>query len=237
MSAPAAKARSPAPVRTIAPARRVGVERARGHRPARRAGRSSERVERLGPIEGDEGHAGERPAAPPMPGAGAGNATATRRRGAGRGSRVGHSAPSLVVGTVSTRRRKPPSSSSGASSSTRSVRRVRARCRAGCARPRASRPRRGRHRGRPVVEVHRRDEDEVGLAAERLDDAPDARRAQPGRPRDQRQVLRRVAALELGERPRGRRRGGGTGRGAWSWSTSVVSGTARRRRATASVDR
>ena len=50
----------------------------------------------------------------------------------------------------------------------------------------------------PVVELHRGDEDEVGLAAERLDHATDARRAQAGRPGDEGQVLRRVAALELG---------------------------------------
>ena len=183
MSAPAAKARSPAPVRTIAPTGRVGVERLERVRELVEEV-EAQRVERLGPVERDQRDAGQRRRPAPRRRAPARERDPRRRLALwlrGR-ARVGHvRRPPSVVRTVSTRG-EAASSISGASSSTRSVDEP-GRDLAQVAAGRAHRVRgeAGIEAG-PVVERHRGDQDEVGLAAERLAHPLDRVARRPGVP-------------------------------------------------------
>ena len=70
--------------------------------------------------------------------------------------------------------------------------------------------------GGPVVEAHRRHEDQVGLAAERLDDPADPRLAQARASPRRAAGAPRCSAARRWPGPPGRRRAGDRGRAAWS---------------------
>ena len=118
-------------------------------------------------------------------------------------------------------RRRPRS---GASSSTRNVARpgaISRRIRPAARIASEARPASSAARSSKSIAV---DEDEVGLAAERLDDALDARRrGGPASPRRAAGARSRSGARTR-RGPRGRRRAGGTGRAASSWGRSPPSG-------------
>src|SRR4029079_11828944 len=202
MSAPAAKARVPAPVRTIArhassASRRSSSAASWSRRSKLSAFSASGRsiVTSATPSTGPEAPA-------------AGNAEVTCNRWGLDGAWAGAASVngSSVVLTVSM-----PGEPPGGASATQQVGRVvddeeRREARRDLAQDPAGGPHRvrgeaGVERG-AVVEVHRGDEREVGLAAERAGHALDAGPARAGRLGDERQVLRRVAALELGQRVR-----------------------------------
>ena len=245
MSAPAANARSPAPVMTIARQRRVGVEASRARPPARRAGRSSSALSALGRSSVTRATPSSSVAGAADAGAGAGYATRTSRAcGASPSAVPGASLIGAVsvndvldcVPTVSTPGKRPCSH----------VRRVlehEERREARCDLAQIPAGARIASEPRPASSAARSSK-RIVVTSTRSVSPPSAsttrwtlRLPQSGRPRDERQVLVRVASLEgrvcvraaLGtavEREQGRHR-----------STSSGCGSARRRAPRRSNDR
>ena len=225
MSAPAAKARVPAPVRTIARQRRVGVERGRARRRARRAGRSSSALR----TSGRSIVTSATPSTGPVAASGAGNATLTRRRSAGWAVSVGAvwvKRSSVRAHSSSGARREAAMPGTGASHGARlepdqpparvledeerrEPRRDLAQVPAGLAHRVGARPASSAARSSKSIAV---DQDEIGLAAERLG-RPAGRASRAGPASGRRAAgAPRGSGARTSRAPRRRRRAGGTAR-------------------------